>query len=325
MELPKTDPASIDVKHEGLHFQLVFTACRVSLAGESAGNVEVEIACDPSVEPVVEECLRLRDPGRSTSGDAIASGGEGSGFSLTFHSGAIELLSSAPESLTFLWRDETLASVEATITDSVPLERLHTLEVPARPPARQPAAVSNVVRLAASREALWLLPALLLALAGAALVVAPDGLHLGSVPFRVAGGLVSFAMAAGVAAAGYGIPHRQVWYDRSRRRVWVVEGRAFPANASQAEAGARDLAEFAHVRICERHYAPGIGDESDGGRVEWLASLEGPIPFAAPDGRVHSRSDALLLDRCQSGRRARRVAESVAHATGLRILEATDW
>jgi hypothetical protein len=86
-----------------------------------------------------------------------------------------------------------------------------------------------------------------------------------------------------------------------------------------------DIEGFSHVRLCERHYAPRLGDEPDTDHAEWIVSLEGPVPYAFDDGRVHTRSDAVELVRFRSGRGARRLAAEVAYHAGLRILEATDW
>ena len=79
------------------------------------------------------------------------------------------------------------------------------------------------------------------------------------------------------------------------------------------------------MRICEREYAPERLSDSGATRTEYLVSLEGPIPYAFDDGRVHSRSDALHIACFRGERTARRVAAELAYHAGLPVLIATDW
>ena len=318
-------PQSTSVKVEGRPIQLTFTTCRVYMAGEFAGNVELDIECDPSSQASIEECLRLQIPGENISEALIARGTRDGGFSLVFHSDAVERLASVPDSLTLLWCEEPVASIGVDLADSVPLERNHSLVDPAQILVNPEIPTSNVVRLTVDRQPVWLFPAFLLCAVGAALTLAPDGMQLESIPYRLIGGPVMIALGAALGAVGSAIPHRQIWYDRARRQLLFVEGRMLSTEKALAGARHRDLDEFSHVRVCERHYAPEIGDDDSEGREEWLVSLEGPIPYAHADGHVHSRSDALPLARFGSGRRAQRCAAEVGHLTGLRILEATDW
>jgi hypothetical protein len=320
-----SQPQSITLKHEGRAIPLSLSACRVYMAGEFAGNVELDIRCDPGLRDTLLEGLRLAEPGAGTSAEAIAWGEPGDGVELVFHSAAVVCLGAAPESLTFLWNDAPVATMEPVLVDAVPRERVHPsidplqiLETPATPNA------SGIVSLGELRQPIWLLPAALLAMAGATLAVAPDGLGLEVVPHRMiaAGALVAASLV--VAVAGSRVPFRRIWYDPVRRQIAVAEGRTWSAVRALVGARYHDVDGFAHIRLCQRHYAPSIGDDSDG-HDEWIVSLERAIPWVSEDGRVHSRSDALELARFADARQAQQLAAEVAHALDLRVLEATDW
>ena len=99
-------PLSLAVKHEWRSIQLTIKKCKIFIASECAGNVNLYLDCDPSLEPIIQECLHLQNPGETTSVEHIASGGPDDGVMLVFHSEAITLLADLPESLTFLWCDE---------------------------------------------------------------------------------------------------------------------------------------------------------------------------------------------------------------------------
>ncbi len=318
-------PTSVTVKHEGRSIQLTFKACCVFMAGEFAGNVEVDIDCDPSLMPTLMKFLRFQNPGEDTNEGVVATGDPDKGISLCFHSEAVELLEEAPEKLTFLWGDKVIASLAPALAESVPLEQVHTLIDPMQILGTTTMPTSNRIRLGVQRAWLWLLPAVLVAAAGAAFCTAPDGLMLENVPFRQVIGSVLIALGVVIGVVGYRIPYRQIWYNRDQRKLVILEGRALSAEKLFADAKRFDIDGYDHVRLCERQYAPGPGEDSDTERVEWIVSLEGPIPYAFADGRVHARGDALELARFRSGRTARRLAAEVAHHAGLKILEATDW
>jgi hypothetical protein len=324
-----SEPTSVSVKHEGHPIQLSFTSCRVFMAGEFAGNVELAIDCDPSLQTHVEACLRLQSPGEDTSEECIARSGPEDGFSLVFWSDAVARLAEAPDSLSFLWCDEPIASVATTLADSLPLEQVHALIDPLLILGTPPMPSSDEICLQVQRDWVrlfaWLTPALPILIAGAALCLAPYGWRLEDIPHREIAGSLLIAVGIALAAAGCRIPKREIWFELNRRQIAILEGRTLSATPSLADAKRIELDGFAHVRLCERHTAPEISDDSSDGRSEWIVSLEGPIPYAFDDGRVHSRSDAVILARFAGERRARRFAARVAYHAGLRILEATDW
>lgn len=161
--------------------------------------------------------------------------------------------------------------------------------------------------------------------AGLAGSFAPLGLPASVAPYaRLAGGLM-LLMGAAIAIIAALMPKRQIWFDRCRREVLLLEGRTFAAEKRLQNAVRRSVDGFAHVRLCEREYAPERTDETDAARTDYSVSLEGEIPFAFDDGRVHSRSDALHLATFSSQRAARRFAAEVGYHVGLGILFATDW
>ncbi len=241
----------------------------------------------------------------------------------------MERLAQAPDDLTFLWCDEPIAAVGTTIADSLPLEQVHTLIDPLLILDTPPMATSDRICLQVQREwgwlFVWLTPALPIVIAGTALCLAPYGWGLEDIPYREIGGSLLIAGGIAIGAAGCRFPRREIWFDLKRRQLAILAGKTLSAMPSLTDAERIGLDGFAHVRLCERHYAPEIGDDSNTGRSEWIVSLEGPIPYAFEDGRVHSRSDAVALARFSGERRARRFAARVAYHAGLRILEATDW
>jgi hypothetical protein len=120
-------PLALSVKHEERSIQIALTDCRVFMAGEYAGNVELSLDCAPDLEPIVQESLRLKNPGEETSSESIASGGPDDGVMLIFNSEAVALLPAVPEHLTFLWYGEQLATVSPGLAESVPLEDVQRL------------------------------------------------------------------------------------------------------------------------------------------------------------------------------------------------------
>jgi hypothetical protein len=313
------------VKHQGRSIQLILTGCKVFMAGEYAGNVELSLDCAPELESIVQESLRLKNPGEDTSSESIASGGPDDGVMLIFHSEAVALLPIVPESLTFRWCGEQLATVSPELAESVPIEDVQRLIDPLEILGQPEMRTSESFRLGFERDLIWLLLAGMVGGAGLAGSFAPLGLPADLVPYaRFAGGLL-LLVAAAIAIIAALMPKRQVWFDRCRREVLLLESRTFAAEKRLQNATRGSVDGFAHVRLCKREYAPELADETDATRTDYIVSLEGEIPFAFDDGRVHSRSDALHLATFSSERAARRFAAEVGYHVGLRILIATDW
>ncbi len=316
---------NVSVKHEGRSIQFTITACEIYMAGEYAGNVNLEISCDRSQERIIQECLRLREPGEDTCVGLIATGGPGGPVQLIFHTRAIACLASIPKTLDFVWCDELVASVAPTLTESVPLEQVHTLVDPLEIMARPPVNTSNRVCLAVQRQGLWLGAAIALLVVGTVLLVGPLGKDLSRLPYREVGSWALIATSIVFAAFGYWIPNRQIWFDRDRQQLLFLEHRALSPERHLTDARRSDARGYDHVRLCEREYANELPDSSDQGRTVYYVSLEGPIPYAFDDGRVHTRDDALQIAEFTSVRPARRLAAQLGYCTGLRILVASDW
>ncbi len=316
-------PLTVTVKHEGRPIRLTLTRCKVFMACEFAGNVDLYIDCDPSLEPIVQESLHLKNPGQDTSVEFIASGGPDDGVMLVFNSEAIALLPEVPESLDFLWCGEAMASVTPELEESVPIEEVHTFIDPLEILGQPTIQTSNPFCLGVERSWIGLLPALVLGGLGAAGCFGGLEVSAEELPFfREICGLV-LALAVAIAVLTCWVPRHQVWLDRNRREVLLVKGRTLSAEKSLVDGTRRSVDGFDHVRLCEREYAQELG--SDSTRTEYRVSLEGPIPFAFDDGRTHSRSDALHLASFSGERSARRFAAEVGYHVGLRILIATDW
>lgn len=180
-------------------------------------------------------------------------------------------------------------------------------------------------RLGVEREWIWLIPAFLVDGFGIAGSLAELGFDADLVPrVRGAAGLLTL-LGVGIAVYFVWMPKCQIWFDRNKREVLFVETRTFRAKKRLADAARRSIDGYAHVRVCEREYASDPLEESTATRTDYRVSLEGPIPFAFDDGRVHSRSDALAPACFSSERKARRFAARVAYVAGLEILNASDW
>jgi hypothetical protein len=287
--------------------------------------VNLYLACDPSLEPVIQASLHLQNPDQDSSLEFIASGGPDDGVMLVFHSEALALLADVPESLTFLWCGEPMASIGPTLAESIRLEDVQTLIDPLEILGQPRIRTSNLFCLGVERNWIWLLPAFVLGSFGAMGCFGDLGFRANEILFARLGSGLLLAIGVALAVINCWMPARQVWFDRGRREVLLVEGRGLSAEKSLANATRRSVDGFDHVRLCEREYAPELGDDSNMTRTDYLVSLEGPIGFAFDDGRVHSRSDALRLARFGSERSARRFAAEVGYHVGLRILIASDW
>jgi hypothetical protein len=207
----------------------------------------------------------------------------------------------------------------------VPIEELHRLIDPLEILAQPAIQTANVFRLGVERDWIWMLPAALLMGFGAAGCFADLGVRASEVPILRFAGSVLLATGVAIAVLLCLMSRRQVWFDRNQCAVLLVEGRTLSVAKALANATRRSTEGFSHVRLCEREYAPELGSDSDASRTEYRVGLEGSIPFAFDDGRVHSRSDALHLASFSGERAARRFAAEVGYHVGLRILVASDW
>ena len=318
-------PLDLSVKHEGRSISLKITRCKVFMASEFAGNVDLHLECNADVESIIQESLHLQDPGDGTGLEFIASGGPDDGVMLIFHSEAIALLDKVPESLSFLWCGEPMATVAPELAESVPIDTVHTLIDPLEILRQPRMETANPFCIGVQRDFLWLIPVFLVGGLGLAASFALHGVSESLLPYvRLAGGQL-ILLSAAIAVYAVWMPSRQVWFDRDRREVLLVESRTLHAKKKLADITRHNVDGFAHVRVCEREYAPEPGSDFNEGRTEYLVRLEGPIPFAFDDGRVHSRSDALHLATFWGERAARRFAAKLGYHAGLRILVATDW
>jgi hypothetical protein len=246
---------------------------------------------------------------------------------LVFHSEAIEHLADLPENLTFLWCGELLATVSPELAESAPIGDVQSLIDPLEILGQSAVQTSDPFCLGVERDWIWLMPAFILSGFGALRFVLPLGFKASQIPYVNFAAFSLILVGASIAAITYWLPRRQVWFDRTRREFLFVEGRARSTTKSLIKATRGSADGFAHVRLCEREYAPEPNSDidSDYPRTEYLIRLEGPIPFAFDDGRVHSRSDALHLATFAGEGEARRFAAKVGFHVGLRILIATDW
>jgi len=318
-------PQTLSIKHDGRSIPVTIKRCKIFMASEFAGNVELSLDCDPSLEPLLQDSLALQIPGEEGSVETIASGGPDDGTMLIFHCEAIERLEHVPEHLEFLWCGEHLATVEPELADSIPLEDVHRLINPLKLIEQPEIRASEVFLMCAPREPIWLFLAGMIGGGGVAGSFAPLGFETDLIPYARYAGSVFLVLGAVIALVAYWMPKRQVWFDRNRREVLLVEGRTLSVEKGLSAATRRSVDGFAHVRLCERRYSPDLSSESDVGRTDYIVSLEGPIGFAFDDGRVHSRSDALHLATFTSEKAARRFSAEMGYHAGLQILIATDW
>jgi len=311
-------PVSAVVKCDGASFELRFDACRLFLGGEFAGNVEVDLGCDAGVVGTVMDCLRIQVPGGPQSDVALGSGSYESGASLVFSAPSFGRLAELPSEVTLLWGETAIASLAPTLEDSVPIEQVAFTE-PSEISTNLPVVSSNLVRLAANREKWWALVTALLVPLGALVGSSFPGLELPDPMLNWALGAAMIGAGLWAGAFGVGLPYRQVWLDRDRRRVLVVGGRTRSPEAQLAEASGRSLDDFDHVRLYQRWQIAEGADEHD--QEVWFVTLEAPIHFASGDGTVHLREEALRLDSFASEIPARRLAAQVGLHTGLKILD----
>jgi hypothetical protein len=312
-------PQTLTVKYEEHSIRLTITRSEVFMAGEFAGNVHLHLDCDPSLFPIVCECLHLRVPGSDSGVERIASGSPNDGLMLVFGCDAIALLASVPERLCFLWCGEPLLEIVPELAESVPIEEIHRLLDPLEILGQPRMQTENPIRIAAERDWIAFLPAFVLVGFGAGLSSMATQMPYG----RLTGGILLF-LGTIVALLAW-LPKRQVWLDRNQREILFLEGRTVLAKKALAHVTRRSVDGFSHVRLCEREYAIEAGDDTHATRIDYLVSLEGPIPFGFDDGRVHSRSDALHLAKFSGERTARRCAAEAGYHVGLRILVASDW
>ena len=313
----------IRLKHEGRSLELVPRGCRVHMASEFAGNVDVDLRCDPALESILVDHLRLQVPGDARPVHVLATGPAQDGMEVGFHSLRVMHLEAPPEEVTLLFDDTVIATLKPVLTDAVPIERLHSLQSPAELDPKVTPPMTRNVCLGAPREGVWLMFTVALGLAGVGLGFA--GWIIPDARWAAYAGLALLALAGFFGGHLYRLPPRQVWLDRDRRTVHILKGRTAAPEARLADTSGRPVSDFHHVRICHREYAPQLGDEHQRTTHVWIVGLEGRIPYGDEDGRVHSRRDAVELAALENDHAARRLAAHAALATGLPILEATDW
>jgi len=311
--------ATAIVKDGDRSFELRVDACRVFLAGEFAGNMEIDLACPADAVTRVADCLRVQAPGKPPSDMAVGNGEYAPGIELIFWADWSTRLQALPEQIVLLWGETPVASIAPTLKDSVPIEGKLEFTEPSEILATLPVATSNLVLLAANREKWWLLLAALLLGLGA--LVSPTGPGL-----DLLDPMLNWALAGVLIAAGLGVgfflahlPYRQVWLDRDRRRVLIIGGRSGRPEAKLADAPGRSLDNFDHVRLYMRWQIAESIDEND--QEIWMVTLEDRIAFASADGMVHLHDEALRIGEYASEFTARRVAAEVAFHTGLKILD----
>lgn len=309
-----TEPVQAVAKHRGRELRLRFEACRIAMGGEFAGNVDVDVACAAAARETVAEQLSVRLPGASETGPALGTGPFSSGVTCGFWCEALLTRPELPSEVVLLWEGEPIARIAPTLHESRPIEEVARWTPPSEVSGARPVETgSSRVLLAAPRERSgYLLAAALLgvALLGAIVVTAFELPWTASLP-----GGVLLALGCAFAIRRARTPYRQVWLDRDRGRVLVIEGRRRPVG----DAPGRELGEFAHVRLWMRwsiSHDPQFDDQES-----WSVALEGPIRWAGSDGRVHLRPDGVLLGGFRSGEEARRLAADVGALTGLPILD----
>ncbi len=309
-----TSSVCVDVKHEGATLSLRFDACRTALGGEFAGNVDLDVVCDPTARDAVVEHLAVELPDGSSTGPAIATGDYAGGVTLGFGSEPATALRAPPEQVVLRFAGEPIACVAVTLHESVPIEEVHRLIGPSElVRARALATDSSLVLLAANRERWWYLLVAALLGVGAVCAVTLPAFGLPWPAWWLGGGLVAAGCALGLYLAR--TPYRRVWLDRDRRRVFAVEGR----RAKLRELPGRSLEDFAHVRLHMRwqlSHDPQYEDQE-----AWYVTLEGPLAWAGSDGRVRLHPEGLRVAEFRSADEARRLAADVAALTGLGILD----
>ena len=312
-------PVTAVMKDGDRSIELRIDACRVVLGGEFAGNIELDLACPADAVARVFDCLRVQIPGKAPSDMALGNGAYAPGVELIFWTEGSSRLQTLPDQIALLWGETPVASVTPVLKDSVPIEEKVAFTEPSEILTTLPEPTSNPVLLAANREKWWFLLAALLVTAGALVGPSTPGLAL---PAPVLNWLLGGALVATGLGVGFGlarVPYRQVWLDRDRRRVLVIDGRTRNPKAKLADAPSRSLDDFDHVRLYMRWQIAQGADEDD--QEIWMVTLEGHIPFASADGTVQLHDEALPIGSFASDRTAREVAAEVAFHTGLKILD----
>jgi hypothetical protein len=308
------------VKDGDRSFELRIDACRVFLGGEFAGNIEIDVACPADTVTRVGECLRVQVPGEPPSDVALGHGEYAQGIQLIFWADWSTRLQALPEQLMILWGDTLVAEVMPSLEDSVPIGEKVEFTEPTEILKTLPiTTASNRVLLAANREKWWFVLAALLVAVGALVGISFPGLELPNPLFNqgLGGALIAAGLAVGFVLAG--MPYQQVWLDRDRRRVLVIGGRSRNPQAKLADAPGRSLDQFDHVRVYMRWQIAQSIEEND--QEIWMVTLEGRIPFASNDGRVHLHNEAMTIGTYSSEFTARKVAAQVAFHTGLKLLD----
>lgn len=317
------EPLPVVVKHDGHSLSLRFDACRIALGGEFAGNLEVGVTCDPSAIEAVLEHLRVELPDGPASESALATGDRTGGAWIGFWMEAPCHRPALPESVVLRWDDTPIGQIAPELHESVPIEQAASLSdassYEAKPTEPPVVAGSSRVLLAANREHWWFFLVAVTTFLG----VAAWGTR-SAIPLPVPDLVWWIGDAGIVGLAAFGIymarvPYRHVWLDRDRGVVLVTKGRSRNVESRLAIASGHPLDDFDHVRVYMRWQMATDIDQED--QEVWHVTLEGSIPWAGTDGRVHVRSDALPVGEYRSGVAARRLAAEVAFHTGLRILD----
>lgn len=311
--------ASARIKIDQRECELRFDACRVMRGGEFAGNIELDVSCDPDIVGPVMEGLRVQAPGKPPSDTALGNGRYAAGTHLVFWTEPSNLGPELPSEITLLWGETPIASIAPTPDEQVPLEEVVEWTEPSQILDTFPTPTSNFVLLAANREKLWFLLAGFEIMSGLFIALALPAFEVWSpeLCWFVGGGFIATGIAVG-AVLGW-MPHEQIWLDRDARRVLIVRGRTSDPHSKFADAPSRPLDEFHHVRLFQRWSISTDIDTDD--QVVWFVTLEGPIAHAGSDGRVHLHDDALPIIETSSESEARRIAAIVAYHTGLKILD----
>ena len=307
------------VKYEGGPLELRFAACRMALGGEFAGNIDVDVDCASARVEALTELLSVQLPGAEPAGSAVGWGERAGGVELGFWCEEATKLRELPERLALLWEGAPIGEIEPQLHESVPVERVVSpRQASELGPPPSVLVGSSQVELVANREHWWWFMV-------AAVVAASACFGPALLSFEILEPVWVALLGAGAAAIAVSgirlarVPYRRLWLDRDRRQLFVLEGRTSRPEAKLAEVAGRSLDGFDHVRLYMRWQ---IATDADGSDEEvWFVALEGPIRWAGSDGRVHLRSDALLVGEHRSEVAARRLAASVAHITGLQILD----